>query len=54
VSKFPRVINISNLKIKALDRQTSSATVEAECTATTFVLIENKTPAAAPAAAKAE
>jgi type IV pilus assembly protein PilO len=54
VSKFPRVINVSNIKIKALDRQTSAATIEAECTATTFVLIENQTPAAAPAAAKAQ
>ena len=55
VSKFPRIINVSNIKIKALDRQTSSTTVQAECTATTFVLIENKTPAPARAAgAKAE
>ena len=49
VSKFPRIINVGNIKIKALDRQTSNATVEAECTATTFVLIENKAAAPAPA-----
>jgi type IV pilus assembly protein PilO len=54
VSKFPRIINVGNIKIKALDRQTSNATVEAECTATTFVLIENKAAAAPAPAVKAE
>lgn len=57
VSQFPRIINVSNIKIKALDKQTAGATIAAECTATTFVLIENKGPApapAGPAAAKAE
>jgi type IV pilus assembly protein PilO len=48
VSKFPRIINVSNLKVKALDKSTSGATITAECIATTFVLVEQ--PAAAAAA----
>jgi len=40
VSKFPRIINVSDLKIKAIDKPTGTATITAECTATTFVLIE--------------
>jgi type IV pilus assembly protein PilO len=48
VSKFPRIINVGNIKIKARDQQTAAATVDAECTATTFVLLDSKT-AAAPA-----
>jgi len=47
VSKFPRIINVGNIKIKARDQQSSAATVDAECTATTFVLLDQK--AAAPA-----
>ena len=50
VSKFPRIINVGNIHIKAQDGSTSS-TVTAECTATTFVLIETKAPAATPAGA---
>ena len=49
VSKFPRIINVGNIKIKARDQQTAAATVDAECTATTFVLLDPKTaPAAKP------
>ena len=48
VSKFPRIINVSGIKIKANEVPGSRATISAECTATTFVLIEPK--AAAPAA----
>ena len=48
VSKFPRIINVDNIKIKARDSQTAAASVDAECTATTFVLLDPKT--AAPAA----
>jgi type IV pilus assembly protein PilO len=43
VSKFPRIINVGNIKIKARDQQSSAATVDAECTATTFVLLDPKT-----------
>ncbi len=61
VSKFPRIINISNLKIKAKDKPDANTTIDAECTATTFVFTE-KAPApatkpgakpAAPAPARA-
>jgi type IV pilus assembly protein PilO len=47
VSKFPRIINVRNIKIRARDVQTGRATITAECTATTFVLVE-PAPAAAP------
>lgn len=46
VSKFPRIINVGNIKINARDNQTASATISAECTAMTFVLLD---PKAAPA-----
>ena len=49
VSKFPRIINVSGIKIKKKDTPTGAATITADCTATTFVLIEPK--AAAPAVA---
>jgi len=56
VSKFSRIINISNLDIKAKDRPEPNSTVTADCVATTFVLLDKGTPkpgaAAAPAAAK--
>jgi type IV pilus assembly protein PilO len=49
VSKFPRIINVGNIKIKARDQQTAAATVDAECTATTFVLLDPKSaPPAKP------
>jgi type IV pilus assembly protein PilO len=54
VSKFNRIINVGNIKIKAQDEKSASAgaTITAECTATTFVLIDAKpAPAAAPAGA---
>jgi type IV pilus assembly protein PilO len=58
VSKFSRIINISNIDIKAKDHPEPNSTVTADCTATTFVLLEQKAAkpgaaAAAPAAAKA-
>jgi len=55
VSKFPRIINVGNIKIRAREGQTGASTITAECTATTFVLVEGpKGPAAgAPKAAGA-
>jgi type IV pilus assembly protein PilO len=47
VSKFPRIINVSGIDIETHAKPTAGTTVKAECTATTFVLIE-PTPAAAP------
>ena len=51
VSKFSRIINISNVDIKAKDKQEPNMTVSADCVATTFVLLDQ---AAVSAAAKAK
>ena len=40
ISKFPRIINVGEISIKAKQSATGPATIEAECTATTFVLQE--------------
>jgi type IV pilus assembly protein PilO len=51
VSKFSRIINISNIDVKAKDKPEPNSTISAECVATTFVLLEPKAapaPAAAP------
>jgi type IV pilus assembly protein PilO len=45
VSKFHRIINVSEISIKAKPQQTSGVSIVAECVATTFVLQEGK-PAA--------
>ena len=52
VSKFPRIINVGNIKISA-QTQPGPATITAECTATTFVLIEPQAAPVAPAPAGA-
>ncbi len=52
ISKFPRIINVTAIKIRTKDKQTDSNTIAVECTATTFVMAEPKAPAAgAPATA---
>ena len=51
VSKFPRIINVGDLKVKALEKSTNGATITAELTATTFVLIEQPSATQAPPAA---
>jgi type IV pilus assembly protein PilO len=38
ISKFPRIINVGDISIKAKQTAGSAASIEAECTATTFVL----------------
>jgi type IV pilus assembly protein PilO len=41
VSKFPRIINVTSIHIKTRNERTvGSATISADCTATTFVLVE--------------
>lgn len=50
VSKFPRIINVGNIHIKAQEGQTDGTTITAECTATTFVLLDQPAPAATAAA----
>ena len=47
ISKFHRIINVSDILIKATPDQQPNVTIVAECTATTFVLQEKP---AAPAA----
>lgn len=42
ISKFPRIINVSEISIKAKNPQEPNATIVAECIATTFVLQEGK------------
>ena len=42
ISKFPRIINVGEISIKAKPKPDGNATLEAECVATTFVLQENK------------
>ncbi len=51
VSMFDRIINVSAMNIRARENQSSGATVTADCTATTFVLLESAPPAAPGAAA---
>jgi type IV pilus assembly protein PilO len=50
VSRFPRIINVSGIRIRARDSQTGGVTIVAECTATTFVLLEQAAAGARPAA----
>lgn len=51
VSKFSRIINVSNIAIRAKDKPDGTSTITAECIATTFVLLEAPKPAAAGAKA---
>ena len=46
ISKFPRIINVGDMRVRARDAQTPRATVTVEVTATTFVLQEQPKPAA--------
>ena len=50
VSKFHRIINASEISIKAKQKPEPNATITAECIVTTFVLQEQKPPAAKPGA----
>ena len=50
VSKFPRIINVTGIHIKAKDNGSPGDSITAECTATTFVLVEPKAAPGAPAA----
>jgi type IV pilus assembly protein PilO len=47
ISKFSRIINISDLNIRATDKPDENATITAQCMATTFVLLENPPAATA-------
>lgn len=52
ISKFPRIINVSKISIKAKTPPEPNATIVAECTATTFVLQEAPAAPAKPGAPK--
>ena len=53
ISKFPRIINVGKISIKAKTPPEPNATIVAECTATTFVLQEAPAAPAKPGAPKA-
>jgi type IV pilus assembly protein PilO len=50
ISRFPRIINVTGITIRAKDQQTAADTITAEATAMTFVMTEPPAAAAAPAA----
>ena len=45
VSKFSRIINVSNINIRAKDKPEPNSTITVECVATTFVLLDTAKPA---------
>jgi type IV pilus assembly protein PilO len=49
VSKFSRIINVSNIAIRSKEKPDPNSTITVDCVATTFVLIESAKPAAAKA-----
>ena len=52
VGKFTRIVNISGLAIKGKDKPEPNSTISATCVATTFVLLDKASVAAAKAGAK--
>jgi type IV pilus assembly protein PilO len=52
VSKFPRIINMSEVAIKGKDKPQPGSTISAKCVATTYVLVEPAPPAAPKVAPK--
>jgi type IV pilus assembly protein PilO len=46
VSKFSRIINVSNITIRAKEKPEPNSTITVDCVATTFVLLETAKPAA--------
>ena len=52
VSKFPRIINVTDLKVKGIDKPTNASTITVEAIATTFVLVEPTKEPPAKAGAK--
>ena len=49
VSKFSRIINVSNISIRAKEKPEPSSTITVDCVATTFVLLDPKKPEPAKA-----
>jgi type IV pilus assembly protein PilO len=52
ISRFSRIINVGDVEIRAKDRPEPDSSVTARCTATTFVLLEQKPEAPGAAGAK--
>ena len=52
ISKFPRLINVGDVRIRALSQPQPNATITADCTATTFVLLDAPATPVAPAAGR--
>jgi type IV pilus assembly protein PilO len=52
VSKFPRIINVGKLDLRARNNPEPSATIDAQFTATTFVLVGDAKEAAPAAASR--
>src|SRR5207248_1726888 len=50
VGKFTRIVNISAVEIKGKDKPAANSTITAQCTATTFVLLDRPGAAAKPGA----
>ena len=48
ISKFSRIISISSVDIRAKDPPEPNTTITADCTATTFVMLESSPSAGAP------
>jgi type IV pilus assembly protein PilO len=46
VSKFSRIINVSNITIRAKEKPEPNSTITVDCVATTFVLLDTAKPAA--------
>ena len=46
VSKFSRIINVSNITIRGKEKPQPNSTISVDCVATTFVLLETAKPAA--------
>jgi type IV pilus assembly protein PilO len=46
VSKFSRIINVSNIAIRAKEKPEPTSTISVDCVATTFVLLETAKPPA--------
>jgi type IV pilus assembly protein PilO len=46
VSKFSRIINVSNIAIRGKEKPQPNSTITVDCVATTFVLLETAKPAA--------
>jgi type IV pilus assembly protein PilO len=53
VSKFPRIINVGNIRLQQKEQPTPTATMDITCTATTFVLVEPRPEPSADAKKKA-